>query len=111
MAHKEPRTKCCVYLRPEETEHLKTVAKEKEVSLSVLIGTAVLKKYPMPKKKKSTAAEPKSPTPEDIKQWEKRLVEVNTILNKAYKGEKLPTDQYHALREEQADLRAKVGHN
>ena len=30
---------------------------------------------------------------------------------KAYKGEKLPTDQYHALREEQADLRAKVGHN
>ena len=111
MAHKEPRTKCCVYLRPEEMEHLKTVAKEKEVSLSDLIGTTVLKKYPMPKKKKSTAAEPQSPTPEDIKQWEKRLVEVNTILNKAYKGEKLPTDQYHALREEQAELRAKVGHN
>ena len=111
MAHKEPRTKCCVYLRPEVMEHLKTVAKEKEVSLSDLIGTTVLKKYPMPKKKKSTAAESQSPTPEDIKQWEKRLVEVNTILNKAYKGEKLPMDQYHALREEQAELRAKVGHN
>ncbi len=111
MAHKEPRTKCCVYLRPEEMEHLKTVAKEKEVSLSDLIRTTVLKKHPMPKKKKTVAAEPKSPTPEDIKQWEKRLIEVNTILNKAYKGEKLPMDQYHALREEQAELRAKVGHN
>ena len=111
MAHKEPRVECKIYLRPEERDHLKEVAKEKEVSLSDLIGTAVLKKYPMPKKKKSTAAEPQSPTPEDIKQLEKRLVEVNTILNKAYKGEKLPMDQYHALKAEQADLRAKVGHN
>ena len=111
MAHKEPRVECKIYLRPEERDHLKEVAKEKEVSLSDLIGTAVLKKYPMPKKKKSTAAEPQSPTPEDIKRWEKRLVEVNTILNKAYKGEKLPMDQYHALKAEQADLRAKVGHN
>ena len=111
MAHKEPRVECKIYLKPEERDHLKEVAKEKEVSLSDLIGTAVLKKYPMPKKKKSTAAEPQSPTPEDIKRWEKRLVEVNTILNKAYKGEKLPMDQYHALKAEQADLRAKVGHN
>lgn len=111
MAHKEPRVECKIYLRPEERDHLKEVAKEKEVSLSDLIGTTILKKYPMPKKKKSTAAESQSPTPEDIKQLEKRLVEVNTILNKAYKGEKLPTDQYHALREEQTELRAKVGHN
>lgn len=111
MAHKEPRVECKIYLRPEERDHLKEVAKENEVSLSDLIGTAVLKKYPMPKKKKSTAAEPQSPTPEDIKRWEKRLVEVNTILNKAYKGEKLPMDQYHALKAEQEDLRTKVGHN
>ena len=111
MAHKEPRVECKIYLRPEERDHLKEVAKENEVSLSDLIRRTILKKYPMPKKKKSTAAEPQSPTPEDIKQWEKRLVEVNTILNKAYKGEKLPMDQYHALREEQAELRAKVGHN
>jgi len=111
MAHKEPRVECKIYLRPEERDHLKEVAKEKEVSLSDLIRRTVLKKYPMPKKKKSTAAEPQSPAPEDIKQLEKRLVEVNTILNKAYKGEKLPMDQYHALREEQAELRAMVGHN
>ena len=87
------------------------VAKENEVSLSDLIRRTVLKKYPMPKKKKSTAAESQSPTPEDIKRWEKRLVEVNTILNKAYKGEILPSDQYHALKAEQAELRSKVGHN
>ena len=111
MAHKEPRVECKIYLKPEERDHLKEVAKENEVSLSDLIGTAVLKKYPMPKKKKPTAAEPQSPTPEDIKQWEKRLVEVNTILNKAYKGEILPSDQYHALKAEQAELRSKVGHN
>ena len=111
MAHKEPRVECKIYLKPEERDHLKEVAKEKEVSLSDLIGTTVLKKYPMPKKKKSTAAESQSPTPEDIKRWEKRLVEVNTILNKAYKGEILPSDQYHALKAEQAELRSKVGHN
>ena len=92
-------------------EHLKTVAKEKEVSLSDLIGTTVLKKYPVSKKKKTVAAEQKSPTPEDIKQWEKRLIEVNTILKRAYKEKHLPLDEYHALREEQTDLRAKVGHN
>ena len=111
MAHKEPRVECKIYLRPEEHDHLKEVAKEKEVSLSDLIGTTVLKKYPIKKKKQTTAAESKSPTPEDIKQWEKRLIEVNTILNKAYKGETLPSDQYHALKAEQADLRTKVGHN
>ena len=76
MAHKEPRVECKIYLRPEERDHLKEVAKENEVSLSDLIGRTVLKKYPLPKKKKSTAAEPQSPTPEDIKQLEKRLVEV-----------------------------------
>ena len=111
MAHKEPRVECKIYLKPEERDHLKEVAKENEVSLSDLIGRAVLKKYPMPKKKKPTAAELQSPTPEDIKRWEKRLVEVNTILNKAYKGEILPSDQYHALKAEQAELRTKVGHN
>ena len=78
----------------------------------------MLKKYPMPKKKKAVAepvlpaaSEPESPTPEQIKQWEKRLIEVNTILKRAYQEKHLPPDEYHALREEQTDLRAKVGHN
>ncbi len=51
MAHKELRIDVRVYLRAEEHEHLKTVAKENGVSLSELIGTAVLKKYPLHKKK------------------------------------------------------------
>lgn len=66
MAHKEPRTKCCVYLRPEEMEHLKTVAQQKEVSLSDLIGTTVLKKYPMPKKKKARSENLASQIANDI---------------------------------------------
>lgn len=51
MAHKEPRVECKFYLRPEERDHLKQVAQEKEVSLSDLIGATLLKKYPMTKKK------------------------------------------------------------
>ena len=51
MAHKVPRVECKFYLRPEERDHLKQVALEKEVSLSDLIGTTLLKKYPMEKKK------------------------------------------------------------
>ena len=121
MAHKEKRIDVRVYLTPDEHEYLKAVAQENELSLSELLRTCTLKKCKFSKTKKvsqkltlpSTAesTEQKSPTPEDIKQLEKRLVEVNTILNKAYKGEKLPMDQYHALKAEQADLRAKVGHN
>ena len=78
MAHKEPRVECKFYLLPEERDHLKQVAKEKEVSFSDLIRTTLLKKYPMPKKKKAVAepvlpavTETDSPTPEDIKRWEK----------------------------------------
>ena len=51
MAHKELRIDVRVYLRAEEHEHLKNIAKENGVSLSELIGTAVLKKYPLHKKK------------------------------------------------------------
>lgn len=47
MAHKEPRVECKIYLRPEERDHLKEVAKENEVSLSDLIRRTVLKKYPI----------------------------------------------------------------
>ena len=103
MAHKEPRVECKIYLRPEERDHLKEVAKENEVSLSDLIRRTVLKKYPMPKKKKSTAAEPQSPTPELTReQAEKRLHEIDEYIN-ANKGN-IPKVQFYYLKAEQAEL-------
>ena len=43
MAHKEPRNDVRVYLKPEEHQHLKAVAKEQDISLSELIWTIVNK--------------------------------------------------------------------
>lgn len=45
------------------------------------------------------------------KQQEARLREVNTRLNQAVKGDKLPYDEYQRLKQEQAELRAILNHN
>ena len=99
MAHKEPRVECKIYLRPEERDHLKEVAKEKEVSLSDLIKTTVLKKYPMKKRKQPT----ESPTPELTReQVQKRLTEIDEYI-KAHKGT-IPKPEFYRLKAEQAEL-------
>ena len=66
MAHKEPRVECKIYLRPEERDHLKQVALEKEVSLSDLIRTTMLKKHPMSKQRKARSVDLASPIAKDI---------------------------------------------
>ena len=66
MAHKDTRIYCRVYLLPEQYEHLKSVAKEQGISFSDLMGTAALKKYPMPKKKKARSENLASPIANDI---------------------------------------------
>lgn len=66
MAHKEPRVECKFYLLPEERDHLKQVAKEKEVSFSDLLRTTVLKKYPMSKKRKARSVDLASPIAKSI---------------------------------------------
>ncbi|MBQ8000416.1 MAG: hypothetical protein IJ298_04275 [Ruminococcus sp.] len=66
MAHKEPRVECKFYLLPEERDHLKQVAKEKEVSFSDLLRTTVLKKYPMSKKRKARSVDLASPIAKGI---------------------------------------------
>lgn len=66
MAHKEPRVECKIYLRPEERDHLKEVALENEVSLSDLIRTTMLKKYPMSKQRKARSVDLASPIAKDI---------------------------------------------
>lgn len=53
MAHKEKRKDVRIYLKVEECEHLKAVAKESGISLSDLIGKTVMKKFPLPKAKKN----------------------------------------------------------
>ena len=45
------------------------------------------------------------------RQQEARLREVNTRLNQAMKGDKLPYDEYQRLKQEQAELRSTLGHN
>lgn len=45
------------------------------------------------------------------RQQEARLREVNTRLNQAMKGDKLPYDEYQRLKQEQAELRAILNHN
>lgn len=62
MAHREQRVESRFYLRPDEHEHIKQVAKEHGVSMSELVRLTVLKKYPMPKKKSQKTApnQPKS---------------------------------------------------
>lgn len=45
------------------------------------------------------------------RQQEARLREVNTRLNQAVKGDKLPYDEYQRLKQEQAELRAILNHN
>lgn len=124
MAHKEKRKDVRIYLKVEECEHLKAVAKESGISLSDLIGKTVMRKFPLPKVKterqkntvlcEATVSEGPSPaeTPEaDRKQMARRLIEVNTILKQAYDGNTLPSDEYHRLKNEQKELRAILGHN
>lgn len=124
MAHREKRKDVRIYLKVEECEHLKAVAKESGISLSDLIGKTIMKKYPLPKVKierqtnavlfEATASEESSPaeTPEaDRKQLESRLREVNTRLKKAQNGDKLPYDEFCRMKNEQTELRAILGHN
>ncbi len=124
MAHKEKRKDVRIYLKVEECEHLKAVAKESGISLSDLIGKTVMRKFPLPKVKavrqtnavlfEETTPEEPSPaeTPEaDRKQMARRLIEVNTILKQAYGGNTLPNDEYQRLKNEQKELRAILGHN
>lgn len=122
MAHKEPRNDVRVYLKPEEHQHLKAVAKEQDISLSELIRKTVMKKYALPKKKKArqpdalqraekSKAENCLATEQNIEQMEARLREVNTTLNRAYKGETIPSEEYYKLKAEQTELRKILGHN
>lgn len=122
MAHKEPRNDVRVYLKPEEHQHLKAVAKEQDISLSELIRKTVMKKYALPKKKKArqpdalqgaekSKADNCLATEQNTKQMEARLVEVNTAINKAHKGERLPSDEYRKLKAEQTELKKILGHN
>lgn len=122
MAHKEPRDDVRVYLKPDEHQHLKAVAKEQGISLSELIRKTVMKKYALPKKKKArqtdalqgaekSKAENCLAPEQNTKQMEARLREVNITLNRAYKGETIPSDEYHKLKAEQAELRKILGHN
>ena len=122
MAHKEPRDDVRVYLKPDEHQHLKAVAKEQGISLSELIRKTVMKKYALPKKKKASQtdalqgaekskAENCLAPEQNTKQMEARLREVNITLNRAYKGKIIPSDEYHKLKAEQAELRKILGHN
>ena len=122
MAHKEPRNDVRVYLKPEEHQHLKAIAKEQDISLSELIRKTVMKKYALPKKKKArrtnalqtaekSEAENCLTTEQNTNQMETRLREVNNTLNKAHQGERLPGDEYRKLKAEQAELKKILGHN
>ena len=134
MAHKEPRNSVRVYLLPNEHEHLKLIAKEQGVSLSDLIGFAVMKKYPLPKKARNISSDvpmqvsldapaPKQREPQVDElgtngvesmthdEQEARLAEVKQLLRNAYNGERLSKEQFATLMQERDDLRALLGHN
>lgn len=122
MAHKEPRNDVRVYLKLEEHQHLKAVAKEQDISLSELIRKTVMKKYALPKKKKArqpdalqgaekSKADNCLATQQDTEQMKTRLREVDAILDKAHKGERLPGDEYRKLKAEQTELKKILGHN
>lgn len=120
MPHKDERKDVRVYFTPDEHKYLKAVAKENGLSMTALLRKATLEKckYKPPKKERQKIALPKKATDEpptakvnDTKELETRLREVNTILNKAKKGERLPLDEYRRLTEEQGQLRRKLGHN
>ena len=124
MSQKSHKTDVRIYITDEHKAYLKTIADSKGTSVNRLILELIEKKYPLTKKAKvmhkaekptkpetpPSAQEPASSEP-DRKQKEKRLVEINTILKKAYNGDTLPNGEYHRLKQEQAELRAELGHN
>ncbi len=106
MAHRETKIGVRVYLSPEEHEYLKAVAEENNVSMTELFRTCTLKKYKYKQAKQKTSV-----SKMDTEEMENRLTEINEILNKAYNGEKLPHNEYTALKEEQTKLRSILNHN
>lgn len=167
-----------VYLDADFCDHLKSIAKDKGISVNSLVSELVKKKYPMQSKdisiklnddkivllKKAAqernttisellislvddfllsveqpaldeipldagtgetastiACESENVQPVDVeeptatddyrKQKERRLADVNYKLKRAYNGDKLPKDEFQQLRDEQASLRAELGHN
>ncbi len=117
MAYRETKIAVRVYLSPEEHEYLKAVAEENKTSMTELLKICTLKKCKFPQKKVSQKiAIPSTATTTahfdlSTEEMENRLLEVNEILNKAYNGEKLPHNEYTALKEEQAKLRSILNHN
>lgn len=129
MSQKSHKTDVRVYIADDYKMYLKQIADDKGISVNRLIMELVEKKYPFNKKTRvmlraeqpttevvvvpPSAGEsaPSDTAEQDRKQKERRLVEVNTILKRAYNGDTLPNDEYHRLKQEQAELRAELGHN
>lgn len=124
MSQKSHKTDVRIYITDEHKAYLKTIADSKGTSVNRLILELIEKKYPLtkkarvmhkaeqpPKPETPPSAQEPAPSEPDRKQKEKRLVEINTILKKAYNGDTLPNDEYHRLKQEQTELRAELGHN
>lgn len=114
MAYKTPRAEARVYFLPEQHQHLKAIAEEKGISLSELISTTVLKKYPISKKgreKKPAQWVACTQSPEDTATKEQRLAEINRRLEQAKQGDHLPKHEYFALCDERKSLQLELGHN
>lgn len=127
MSQKSHKTDVRIYITDEHKAYLKTIADSKGTSVNRLILELIEKKYPLTKKAKVMHKAEKSPKPEippsacesapsdtaeqDRKQKEHRLAEINSTLKKAYNGDTLPNGEYHRLKQEQAELRAELGHN
>ena len=129
MSQKSHKTDVRLYIADDYKMYLKQIAEDKGISVNRLIMELVEKKYPLNKKAmaKLRAEQPTNevevvppavckPAPsntaeQDRKKKERRLVEVNTILKKAYNGDTLPTNEYRRLKQEQTELRAELGHN
>ena len=124
MKQKTHKTDVRLYIEDEYKNYLKLLAEEQGISVNRLIMDLVEKKYPLNKKAKErienlSVLQDDSDNEEIVfnapmEEREKqiaRLREVNAILKKAYDGETLPNEEYRALKEEQAELRAILGHN
>lgn len=109
MAHKSPKTEARVYLSPEQHQHLKAIAVEQGISLSELICTAVLKKHPMAKSKRTKTA--CNVCKDERIAKEQRLAEINLRLDTARKGNHLPKEEYFSLCNEQKSLQQELGLN
>lgn len=111
MIQKSHKTDCRVYMTDEQKAVLQSAAKEQGISVNRLLLNLIEKKFPVKKTVRKKVAVQTKPDETDLKQQEARLREVNHKLKKAYGGEKLPSDEYYALKEEQSRLRELLHHN